>query len=129
MNLSDIENVKTIISESHKEDGDFIENIWFDISNSNLGFTLQKTFEALILILQFMITHDIIYLTGYDSKKQEQISWDGRNGEDELENLKKYLSKFNSKEVKQNPASLDEFKYPGYKWKIEYPINMEKYKL
>lgn len=128
MRLLDIKNVKFIIKESYSHDGVFLKDLWMDICNSNLDFELPKTFEALILILRFLIENDIAQLIGYDEEEKKEIFWEG-DGEDELNNLENYLTQFSEKKIKKNPAFLYQFKYPSYKWKIAYPVDLKKYGL
>lgn len=125
MELEHIRNVKAIISKGYNKDGVFIHDLWMDIRNSNVDFTLSETFESLILILRFMLNEGIAELIGYDEKNKKVISWDG-TGFDELTVLKDYLSKWDEKKVKQNPNFLFQFRYLSYQWKIPYPMDPKK---
>lgn len=126
MVLADIKNVNIIISEAYREDGDFLDNLWMDICNSNPDFELAQTFKALIIVLRFLIDNNIAKLIGYDDEKKKKISWDGE-GEDELKNLESYLAQFTEEKIKKKPAFLDQFKYMSFQWKIPYPIDLKKY--
>lgn len=128
MQLSEINKVKSIISEGYSDEGIFINDLWMDIYNSNLNFSLYQTFEALVIVLRFMIKSDIAKLVGYDEEQKKEISWEG-NGDDELKNLETYLIQFSDQKIKENPSFLFQFKFLTIKWKVPYPLDLKKYGL
>ena len=128
MKINDIKKVKQIIEQSYREDGDFLENLWLDILNFNTNFNLQESFEALLIVLHFMIENNIAELIGYDDARDEVLAWSGGSN-NALKELHDYLHKFDDKKIKKDPSFLDKFKYPGYRWKVSYPIDLGVYGL
>lgn len=131
MRIQNLSNIENILRYSHNDpdsDGVWLESLWSNIRTGNPHFTLNESFEALIVVLRFLLQNDLIYFMKNDDKQQKVINWK-MEGEDVLSKLKNYLSNFNEREIKKNPAFLDMFEYPAINWTVKWPLNLEKYGL
>lgn len=128
MIIKSIKNINQILKGNYSENGTRLDHIWASIYNSNLDFKLEETFEALIVVLQFLIENNLAYLMRYDEQQKKVIHWKGE-GKDVLEQLRNYLANFTEKETEKNPAFLDMFEYPAIDWNVSWPLDLKKYGL
>ena len=130
MKIHELINLENIIQYSYDEidsDGVFLETLWGNIKTGNLNLNLEESFKALIVVLRFLLDNKLIALYGlYDIENKREVVWEGdTNGV--LKLLNQYLNNFSKKEIKKNPAFLDQFKYCIITWKVDWPIDLEKY--
>ena len=129
MKITDIKNLDLILQSSHQDPGKggrWLETLWESILTGNPDFNVEKSFQALLVVLKFLIDRDLAYLMKYDEKKREVVLWKG--GEpDVLMKLKDYLSSFTEKKIEKYPIFLDMFEYPAIDWQVEWPLDFKQY--
>lgn len=129
MEINDIDNLEKILAHSHQDPGQggrWLDSLFGSIGVGNPNFSLEQSFEALIVVLRFLIENDLAYLMRYDEQQQKVIHWKGK-GEDVLEELKTYLNDYTENKIDKNPAFLDMFKYPALDWTVKWPLDLKKY--
>lgn len=132
MKLNEIKNLEEILASSYEDvgkGGKYLNTLWMGIYNSNHNLAFEEIFEALIVVLRFLLRNKFITMHGfYDLQTKKEVNWEGED-KDFLTLLYKYVSNFSKKDTEENPAFLDQFKYPILKWHVSWPLDFKKYGL
>lgn len=131
MSIKDIKNVERIIDWSYNENGEPLGNLLQNIETFNPLLTLEQLFEALIILLEFLLNNRIIKLMGtFDKDSKSEVKWKGSTTE-VTSKLRAWFLSTSKKKIKSIPqyAMFFEFEYCFVDWLIPYPVDLTKYEI